>query len=227
MDASSCPRSGFQAFVTVRRGGSLQDDDHRLLAGWAADCAQHVLHHFERARPGDDRPRRAIDLGRAWARGEVDDDQARSDAGHANAAARELSGAARHAAHAAGQAGAVAHVAAHEWVPPPMPSRQRGRRLRKASAMTLVAGNASGSAPTFPTRSELSCSTTSGCATSCAGSSSIADRLARAAGAQPAAFLASSAIRASTAGVSSITANSVGHISPSSRLASGWKPKVE
>ena len=101
-------------FVTVRRGGSLQDDDHRLLAVWAADCAQHVLHHFEQARPGDDRPRRAIDLGRAWARGEVTMTQARSAAGHANAAARELSGAARHAAYAAGQAGAVAHVAAHE-----------------------------------------------------------------------------------------------------------------
>ncbi len=38
--------------VTVRRGGSLQDDDHRLLAVWAADCAQHVLHHFEQASPG-------------------------------------------------------------------------------------------------------------------------------------------------------------------------------
>ena len=37
--------------ITVRRGGSLQDDDHRLLAVWAADCAQHVLHHFEQARP--------------------------------------------------------------------------------------------------------------------------------------------------------------------------------
>ena len=45
-----------------------QDDDHHLLAVWAADCAQHVLHHFEEARPGDDRPRRVIDLSRAWAR---------------------------------------------------------------------------------------------------------------------------------------------------------------
>lgn len=100
--------------VTVRRGGSLQDDDHRLLAVWAADCAQHVLHHFERARPGDDRPRRAIEMGRAWTRGEVTMTQARSAGGHANAAARDLSGAARHAAFAAGQAGVVAHVAAHE-----------------------------------------------------------------------------------------------------------------
>jgi thymidine phosphorylase len=101
-------------FITVRRGGSLQDDDHRLLAVWAADCAQHVLHYFEQACPGDDRPRRAIDMGRAWARGEITMTQARSEGGHANGAARELSGAARHAAFAAGQAGVVAHVAAHE-----------------------------------------------------------------------------------------------------------------
>jgi hypothetical protein len=100
--------------VAMRRGGSLQDDDHRLLAVWAADCAQHVLHHFEQARPGDDRPRRAIDMGRAWARGEITMTQARSAGGHANAAARDLSGAARYAAFAAGQAGVVAHVAAHE-----------------------------------------------------------------------------------------------------------------
>ena len=101
-------------FITVRRGGSLQDDDHHLLAMWAADCAQHVLHHFEQARPQDDRPRRAIDLARAWARGEITMTQARTAAGHANAAARDLRGAARHAAYAAGQAAAVGHVAAHE-----------------------------------------------------------------------------------------------------------------
>ena len=98
----------------MRRGGSLRDDDHRLLAVWAADCAQHVLHHFEKARPGDGRPRHAIDMGRAWARGEITMTQARSAGGHANAAARDLSGAARYAAFAAGQAGVVAHVAAHE-----------------------------------------------------------------------------------------------------------------
>ena len=39
--------------VTVRRGGTLQDADHHLLAVWAADCAQHVLHYFEQARPGE------------------------------------------------------------------------------------------------------------------------------------------------------------------------------
>ena len=101
-------------FITVRRGGTLLDDDHRLLATWAADCAEHVLHHFEHARPKDNRPRRAIDLGRAWARGEIPWSEARTAAGHANAAARDLRGAARHAAYAAGQAAAVGHVAAHE-----------------------------------------------------------------------------------------------------------------
>jgi hypothetical protein len=40
--------------------------------------------------------------------------QSRTAAGHANAAARELDGATRYAAYAAGQAAAVAHVAAHE-----------------------------------------------------------------------------------------------------------------
>jgi hypothetical protein len=40
--------------------------------------------------------------------------EARAAGGHAMGAARDLSGAARHAAYAAGQAGAVAHVAAHD-----------------------------------------------------------------------------------------------------------------
>ncbi len=100
--------------VTIRRGGTLRDADHHLLAVWAADCAQHVLHLFEEAQPGDDRPRRAIELARAWARGEIRMTEARNSAGPAMGAARELSGAAREAAYAAGQAAAVAHVAAHE-----------------------------------------------------------------------------------------------------------------
>lgn len=101
-------------FITVRRGGTLADDDHRLLALWAATCAEHVLPHFEASRPHDERPRRAIALGRTWARGEVTWAVARTAAGHANAAARDLRGPARHAAYAAGQAAAVGHVAAHE-----------------------------------------------------------------------------------------------------------------
>ena len=100
--------------ISVRRGGRLSDPAHHLLALWAADCAEHVLHLFEQERPDDDRPRRAIELGRAWTRGEVSMTQARTAAGHAMGAARDRRGAARHAAYAAGQAAAVAHVAAHE-----------------------------------------------------------------------------------------------------------------
>lgn len=42
--------------VTIRRGGSLTDADHRLLALWAAECAAHVLPLFEAERPDDARP---------------------------------------------------------------------------------------------------------------------------------------------------------------------------
>jgi hypothetical protein len=108
------PKDRDPRFITIRRGGTLTDSDHRLLALWAATCAEHVLPLFESARPSDVRPRQAIEQARAWARGEIKMSQARAAAGAANAAARELSGAARHAAYAAGQAAAVAHVAAHE-----------------------------------------------------------------------------------------------------------------
>jgi hypothetical protein len=101
-------------FITLRRGGTLTDSDHHLLALWAASCAEHVLHLFESVQPEDLRPREATEHARAWVRGEVKMMQARAAGGHAMGAARDLRGAARHAAYAAGQAGAVAHVAAHE-----------------------------------------------------------------------------------------------------------------
>ena len=101
-------------FITIRRGGTLTDSDHHLLALWAAACAEHVLDLFERERPDDDRPRHAIEQGRAWTRGEVPMMKARASAGHADAAARDLQGAPRFAAYAAAQAAAVGHVAAHE-----------------------------------------------------------------------------------------------------------------
>jgi hypothetical protein len=108
------PKERDPRFVTIRRGGTLTDSDYHLLALWAASCAEHVLDLFESARPEDPRPRRAIELGGAWARGEITMTEARSAGGHAMAAARDLSGAPRHAAYAAGQAAVVAHVAAHE-----------------------------------------------------------------------------------------------------------------
>jgi len=100
--------------ITLRRGGTLTADDHRLLAAWAADCAEHVLPLFDAVRPADDRPRRGIQAARAWVRGELRMMEARGAAFPANAAAREVAGAARFAALSAGQAAAVAHVAEHD-----------------------------------------------------------------------------------------------------------------
>lgn len=108
------PKDRDPRFITIRRGGTLTDFDHRLLALWAAACAEHVLPLFKTVQPDDPRPRYAIEQARAWVRGEVSMSQARAAGGHANAAARNLSGAERYAAYAAAQAALVAHVAAHE-----------------------------------------------------------------------------------------------------------------
>ncbi|MGC4105497.1 MAG: hypothetical protein QM753_03965 [Thermomicrobiales bacterium] len=108
------PKERDPRFITIRRGGTLTDDDHRLLALWAAACAEHVLDHFEAILGDDPRPRHAITMARSWAEGAVSMTESRTAAGHANAAARGLRGAPRFAAYAAAQAAAVAHVAAHE-----------------------------------------------------------------------------------------------------------------
>jgi immunity protein 5 of polymorphic toxin system len=100
-------------FITFRRGGTLSDANHRLLAVWAATCAEHVRHIFEDVSPSDDRLRQALEQNRAWVRGEVTMRQALKVSA-ARAAARDASGGAKFAAYAAAQAVAVAHVAAHE-----------------------------------------------------------------------------------------------------------------
>lgn len=100
--------------ITIRRGGTLTDDHHRLLADWALLCAEHVFHLFEKQQPDDNRPREAIEVGRAWIRGEVRMGEAHQAAFTANAAGREQPDPAKFAALSAGQAVAVAHVAAHD-----------------------------------------------------------------------------------------------------------------
>jgi hypothetical protein len=77
--------------VTIRRGGTLTDSNHQLLALWAASCAEHVLYLFESAQPEDARPRQAIEHARAWVRGGVRPDRSVKGHGFA-AAARPLSG---------------------------------------------------------------------------------------------------------------------------------------
>jgi hypothetical protein len=52
--------------------------DHRSLVLWANDCAEHVLPYFEEKYPNDNRPRNAVEAGRAWARGEIAMSEARA-----------------------------------------------------------------------------------------------------------------------------------------------------
>ncbi|MDI1450937.1 putative immunity protein [Polyangium sp. 6x1] len=108
------PKKRDPRFITIRRGGLLEEGTHHALAIWAADCAQHVMFFFDEYRKDDDRPRRAIALVRAWTRGEATMKECHKAAFASNAAGREAPAAARLAALSAGQAVAVAHVAAHE-----------------------------------------------------------------------------------------------------------------
>jgi hypothetical protein len=108
------PKERDPRLITIRRGGTLTDDHHRLLADWALLCAEHVLHLFEERQPADSRPRDAIEVGRGWVRGEVPMRIAHQTAFQANAAARGVPDPAKFAALSAGQAVAVAHVAAHD-----------------------------------------------------------------------------------------------------------------
>ncbi len=94
---------------------TLSVDDRRVVASWAADCAEHVVAIFEDAVPDDGRVRAAIDQTRSFAAGDLDVAEAlRHRGGDAGAAARQApTPAARAAAYAAEQAAAVAHMGAH------------------------------------------------------------------------------------------------------------------
>ncbi|HEY4153231.1 MAG TPA: hypothetical protein VGM38_07905 [Pseudolysinimonas sp.] len=108
------PRARDPRLITIRRGGTLTDADHHVLAEWAARCTERVLPLFEGEAPGDTRPREALVILRGWIRGEVPMTTAHNTGFVANAAGRGLSDPARFAALSAGQAVAVAHVAAHD-----------------------------------------------------------------------------------------------------------------
>ena len=96
-------------------------NDHKALALWAADCAEHVLPFFEEKYPQDPRPREAIRTLREWINtGKFSMPVIRGTSLAAHAAAREVKdedNAARFAARAAGQAVATAHVPTHALGP--------------------------------------------------------------------------------------------------------------
>jgi hypothetical protein len=98
----------------VRSPQTLSESDRRIVAAWAADCAERVLGLFEAEAPDDGRPRAAIARARAFARGELDvaEEIRRRFVGEA-AAHEVIAPQAVAAARAAGQAAAVPHMGAH------------------------------------------------------------------------------------------------------------------
>ena len=161
--------------ITMRRGGALTDEHHRLLAEWAAVCAEHVLHLFEREQPRDTRPRDAIDIGRPWIRGEVRMRDAHRAAFVANAAARGLPHPAKFAALAAGQAVAVAHVAAHDLGAAAYAIRAAFAPLLPMRQSQHASGNETGSEKEFQRRFESWSLMTSSVEARSAGTSSTTD----------------------------------------------------
>jgi hypothetical protein len=170
------PKERDPRFITIRRGGSLTDADHQLLA-----CGRHRARSTScpsssRCSLTTLRPRQAIAQIRAWVKGEITMTQARAAGGHAMAAARALRGAARHAAFAAGQAAVVAHVAAHELGAAAYAIKAVQAAAPKARANRPGSANASGSATSCQTQFVSSSSTTSGGATPSAGPCLTADQ---------------------------------------------------
>jgi len=97
-------------FITLRRGGTLTDSNHHLLALWATACAEQILPLFESVQPSDTRPRHAIEQARAWVRGQISMSQARTAVSHVAAHELGASAYAIKAARAAAPEGQGQHI---------------------------------------------------------------------------------------------------------------------
>lgn len=98
----------------LRSPQTLTEADRRLVAAWAADCAERALPFFEADCPDDARPRALIERARVYSRGgtnTADEIRRRFDGGVSPDTTK--SPAAMAAARSAGQAAAVAHMGAH------------------------------------------------------------------------------------------------------------------
>lgn len=81
---------------------------------WALECAQVPLSLFEEKYPNEPRPRRALELSEAWARGTIKMPEAKSAILAAHAVAKEITEKEFIAiSHAIGHAGATVHVETH------------------------------------------------------------------------------------------------------------------
>jgi len=118
---------------------TLSDEDRRLIALWAADCAERVLPLFEAKAPADTRPRKAIETTRTFALGGRRTAQLRAVALAALAAAREVGDpVATAAARAAGYAAASPYI--HALATPHQAKHIHGPALSQAQARELAAG---------------------------------------------------------------------------------------
>lgn len=108
------PCAEYNGVMSERSPQTLSEADRRLVAAWAADCAERVLGLFEAEAPDDDRPRTLIARTRAFARGELNtaEEIRRRFAGSVGASDVKAPAAAA-AARAAGQAVAICHMGAH------------------------------------------------------------------------------------------------------------------
>jgi immunity protein 5 of polymorphic toxin system len=119
---------------------TLSGEERRLLGLWAADCAARALPLFEVRAPSDTRPRKAIEGILAFARGEKRNEQLRSLAWAAHAAAREVGDpVATAAARAAGYAAATAYI--HALATPHQAKHALGPAMYEARARELAAGD--------------------------------------------------------------------------------------
>lgn len=110
-------------------------EERRVVAAWAADCAERALPLFEAEAGEDRRPRDAIARTRAFARGDLQPAGEIRRRFHAGRAAGAVTGgAAVAAARSAAQAAAVAHLGAHALGAAAYAVRAAGRAGRDEGA---------------------------------------------------------------------------------------------
>lgn len=92
----------------------IEVQKHRTLIMWAFDCAQTPLEKFEDKYPYEHRPRKALEMCEAWARGQIKMPAAKRAILDVHAAAKEIGDDVYGAlCHAIGHAGAAVHVETH------------------------------------------------------------------------------------------------------------------
>lgn len=93
---------------------AMDIQNHRVLVLWALDCGQEALRKFEAFYPREARPRRALELCDAWARGDIKMAEAKRGILEAHAVTKEIKDPSCIAlCHGIGHAGATVHAGAH------------------------------------------------------------------------------------------------------------------